>query len=388
MHAESFIGLFIALLILNILYGKSKFKYLNIGILLGLLFAFKYSLLIISLGVVIFLALESNKEKTLTLKNNIFILFGFLFPVLLSYFVVINPIAMNGFLLTIDFTKYYAGVVPINLSFIRIMYNDTLVLFSDKYSITFTFGLLLSYYYVIKYKDKELNKNILLINIMIICLFISYLVERKFSYMHFVRLYSLFSILTAFGLYSFFKEIFMNRKDELYLKIFKIIVIVILIFASNINRVIYQMIPAYYLITNPIKYNKFYTDEGTGGNRDNYLKIVDYLKTNNIKDRYITYGTAPLLINYFYNDNNYSAFPQSTYFLSNYKVKQWEEKAINELSSAKVLIIENDDRMKGITGYNETTLERMQQTKIYANILNNKFTKDTAILNFTIYKAK
>ncbi|MBM2815002.1 MAG: hypothetical protein HW421_1764 [Ignavibacteria bacterium] len=117
------------------------------------------------------------------------------------------------------------------------------------------------------------------------------------------------------------------------------------------------------------------------------MNISRFMKSKGIdKQNYKVIGTGGTYINYLNKDRYYSKFPQSVFILSSCNINEWIKDAINEINSAETILIQNDDNTPGITGYTETSYERIIQIPIFNNILKNDFVKDTVINNFVFYR--
>lgn len=386
MHTESFTGLIILFLIFNTIFNLNKYNGLINGIIIGTLIALKYSFVFVFFGIIIYYLIESDFKFGKFFKSLIYIAIGVLFPIIISIFLIKNDLSFSSYILTLKFTKFYVSLNPINMAMIKIIYNNLIILFSDKYSFTFTASLIFAFYYKSKISDDKLDKSFLILTILLFSLFVSFASEFKFVPTHFVRLYVIYSIFTAYGLYNLIVNIEKVEYNK-YNRISKIVLIVFLIAGSNIIRFTYQIMPSIYYFTNKAKYNKFYTDEGIGGGRNDYLAIAKYIQNNKIRN-YKVYGTAALMINYFDKNDNFSKFPQSIFFLSDLHIKEWENDAMNEMLNSKILFIQTNDNVKGITGYDYSTYDRMNKLPNFQNILNSYFKKDTTINNFAIFSKK
>ncbi|MBM2816409.1 MAG: 2 protein [Ignavibacteria bacterium] len=147
MQTESFNNLFILLLIWNIILNK-KYQYIISGLLIGTATSFKLTFILLLPAVLIYYILLNKKLKVRLIKNFIFIFLGLLIPVLFSLILISDKLSFNYYLLTLKFTQFYATVVPMNFTLLKIFVKDTFNFFSEHFSISFTSFALFSLFII------------------------------------------------------------------------------------------------------------------------------------------------------------------------------------------------------------------------------------------------
>jgi hypothetical protein len=293
----------------------------------------------------------------------------------------------NGFIDSIQFVYYYSQLMPFDFNFFKNLIDGTSDFFTQQVSLVFfTFIFFGIIHFLTNEKSLKIRNSLFFIYFIFVVLLISVFVEKKFFSYQFSRLYIPLSILFSYGLVNIFDNIKSHFKivNNNYIIIISFLFLAIIF--SPIPRYISTFIPAYYYYTDKDKYNDYYTRTGdTYLNYADMIKIADYVKSikhNNDKILVVSIGSH--IINYYLKNEIISKFPLPLFPLSEVNEK-WISEFTDEIKTSNILIIQKDDLHPIVSGYHESSWEKLSKNNRISEILNN-FTNVYETKSFIILK--
>jgi hypothetical protein len=387
MHTESFITLFLIRILL--LENKEDRRILDLtleALILGLITSMKFTFGIIYIAVIIndLLLLNDNFKSFAKKHFTIISISGIV--IALSFLPLLDKEIFSGFKNGTQYLSFYSALPHLSLSTLKMSLKTISIFFGDNFSLFYTFSLVVGLYSLVKNSSIEIDRKKSLIFISFLMLFFSVLIERKLAVMHFVRIFGISSIIITFGIkYIFESGIFKNSNRRL--KPFIAIIILGTLLFSPIPRALNLFQPVYYFYKSNEKFNQFYSDNLNIHLRTNFIQIAEFINSKTTsKDSVIVISTGGNVINYFLKDCRKSAFTQSCFYLSEVNIQDWSKKIELEMQSAKYLIIQDNDIHPMLTGNDFSSLENIKSKPNLNYILQNRFTLDTLMKPFHIYR--
>ncbi len=395
MQIESFCGL---LIIWIILLQKNSEKRpvlfpLIAGLLIGLLAGSKYTLLAVYPALLIDDILDRKMPAKRIIFKNLLNIGSIAVGLGLASLPLLDGEIRHGFFNILTYLNYYASLPPLNMAFLRTGLKQTAVFFGDNYSILLVAALAIAV--VSSFRsgniDNEIKSNSFLrfSFMMVLFLFFTVAVEKKFGEYHFSRMYVPLSILSGFGLKLIFDRISGWWKTSgIYSRVNLVIVIIICLIFSPFPRWLgLAQLPITYAI-NKVKYNSFYErEEGSALHRKQHLAVACYVNSLNSKgEKVIVMSTGACVIHHFLNTTNISRFAQSQYYFGSFRIPEWDNMIMQELTQAKYVVVQTNDRHPNIYGHNMSSSEALFKEKEMYNYLLANFKLEKEIGYFQIYR--
>ncbi len=391
MQPESFAGILIITVLFLIDNKKFVLAYILIGLITGLLASLKFTFLLIGFPILIFdLFIKTNELKTLIIKY-IALFSGFIIVIALNVLILSNSEIYENFSYVLGFLSFYSSIPPIDQEFIKNSLKMVGKYFGDNYSLSFFISFVFAFKLL---KDRANNHNnssktsLLLIITIILTLFISVVIERKFAVYHLSRFYAPISILAGIGITIIMNNLkeFMQTNRTNY--IFGIIAFTFIIIFSPLPRVISNYIPSIYYFINTEKYDKFYQRDDAQNIRKTYIRVADKIN-NEIQDNSLALVIAigGNQINYYLKTAKHSKFSHSLFYFGNYNIEKWQKEFSSELKKAKIIAIQTNDIHPILTGHNKSSLELLLESG-YFSYFNENFEFIEDIDCYKIYKRK
>ena len=389
MNPESFAGLPILLIIFLELKESNKIpKQILQGLLIGFLIGIKFTFAIILPAIFIADIINNHNNYREYIKKYFLLGLSSLIIILLSFIQLLNPVIFLGFKNVLAFLNFYSSQPPLNMEFLKMLLKNLAVLFADNYSLFLSVIMGISTFYLLKNLRKFNSRIIIYILSLTIFLLISVIVEKKSSIIHFSRIYTLFAVLTGYGLYIVYNEAveIIRIKKKLLLLFIPLCVIIAML--SPITRYINIIIPSFYYITDRAKYDVISTKTGDYNIlRNTSREISYYINCNARKEDYvIVMAIGSNIINNMFKTEKISKFSQSCFYFSNINIPDWKSDIFNEIKKAEYIVISFDDKHPMLTGHNFSTYERLMQNHEMSEYLLNYFYLDKVFPPFKIFK--
>jgi hypothetical protein len=393
-QSDTHINLIVIWMIYIILNKKPGIKWnLMLGILAGLLFFFKYNIVLMIIpSVLLFWYYQSEKRKFQDLiKFSFYQGLGLIIMISLVSLVFIRQGVWDGFVNVFSFSAFYSSMPPIDSNLLKYIIKTGSMIFADNFSILYIVLIVSSVLYLSKNNLKSENeaKFFQVLGILGLTLLVTVFIERKLYTYHFTRFLLIASIFASVGaryLYDILKENYRNYNIPGKFIIISMI-IGVLVF-SPVSRWAFSLRLPYYYLTNTEKYDELFERADESANTRVQMKAVaDYIKSNATNaDTVINISTGANLINLLLSDYNTSAFEQSCFYLGILKIPEWQKQIIEEVTNARWLIIQNNDRHLWINGHNMPSWEALNKDSILSGIVNKDFHNVLVTKNFYILK--
>jgi 4-amino-4-deoxy-L-arabinose transferase-like glycosyltransferase len=381
-------------MIFIILNKKPEIKWnLILGIMIGILFLFKYNLLLVLIpSVLLFWYFQSDNKKITFLAKYLFWQgLGLILPIFLVSLIFIKQGVWDGFVNVFSFSAFYSSMPALDSSLLKHFIKTGSIIFADNFSLLYIVLIIASTIYLSKnlHKSENEGKFFQVLGVIGLTLLVTVFIERKLYNYHFTRFLLIASIFASVGsvyLFEILKENYRSfNKPGRFIIIFMIAGIVAF---SPISRWVYSLRMPFYYITDTLKYDQLFEKSDESANTRVQMKtIVQFIKSNaQTKDTVINISTGANLINLMLCDYNTSAFEQSCFYLGVLKIPQWQQQIKNEISNAKWLVVQNNDRHLWINGHNMPSWESMKKDSVLSDILNRKFHTVFDTENFYVLK--
>jgi hypothetical protein len=389
LNPESFVGLFL-LIIINLHFFHNKlFTNILKGICLGFLTGLKFTLGIL-LIILLIDELINKKDWKLYLKSNLAMISGYISAFLLTFLPFFNEQVRNGFFNAMKYLSFHSSQPPVDLNFIRDSIKTVGVFFGDNYSLllftSLVFGILLS---IKNYKNEDkLSRLYLFLALSILSLFISIAVERKFSVYHFVRMYIPLSVFSSIGLFRFIKfakQSFIENNNIVRISI-GIIIIFGIIF-SPLPRLLSVTIPVEYYFADKTKFNQYYQRDIVQNMRETYIKIAGNLNSNTSENsKVVVMAIGGNQINYFIKAKH-SKFSQSLFYFGKIRIEEWQKDIKNEIETADYIVVQTNDIHPMLTGHYKSSMKCLEESEYFTYFTNN-YDLVNKIDCFNVYKKR
>lgn len=360
-----------------------------LGFLSGIAFGLKYTFGVILLPIIIYFYNETNPP--LRKKQILFSIIAFIITTALPFVVLFfQNWTFKGFANVVSFINYYQSTGFFSpKSLVRIPNNIEIILgvfYSLSFSIAFFYGVWNTFLSWKKLNRQEQSWH----SFLLLCfffLFFSIVVEHQFLNYHFLRLASILSIYSGYGIYLVFTEL---PKFPRTIRSFLILALsFIFVFYTPIPRYIRTLIPTYYFFTNKEKYIDYFENKSTAHTLLRQHTTIATLVNQNLTadDTVVIVGGAAQIYTML-KDCKFSAFPTSVFVLSRFKKpKEWEERFLRELNTAKYLIVQDYDHTH-FFGEEVSSWEAFNRNPIYKNILEQRYELVLKTFSFYVYRKK
>ncbi|MEJ5287551.1 MAG: glycosyltransferase family 39 protein [Bacteroidota bacterium] len=367
---------------------KSFTMALFISILSGFAFGLKYPFGIILIPILVYQYI--NTAKSSRIKVFLATFFGFIFSASLPFIIlIIQNGTLKDFYNVLNFINYYQSTGFFSPKAVVRVTNNIQSIISVFYSLFFTIAFFYGVWKIfgqwrtLDSFESQLHSYLLL---NFFCLAFSIIVEHQFLNYHFLRIASVLSIYSGFGLYLMFKE-FIHIPKNVRLFLYPVIIFVF-IFYTPILRYIRTALPTYYFFTNKNKYIDYFENTSTANTLLRQHTTIANLINQNLtpNDTVVIIGGAAQIYTML-NDCHISAFPTSVFVLSRFKKpKEWEQRFLKELQTAKYLVIQDYDHTH-FFGEEVSSWEAFNRNLLYRNILENRYKPILKTFSFYVFKA-
>ncbi len=375
-HAESFLPVFI----LSILYLRTKNasrinKFLQ-GLFIGLSGGLKYTFIAIYPALLLTDSFIRKKSEEF-LVEQLIILAGVMSGLSLTFILLLDPEVRVGFLDVQKFTYYYAQLPKVNFALFKLAHDHATYFLGNHLSLLFVsiiiIGLIAIYGKNDCYKEQKQVIN-LLVSISLLLL-ITVFIEKKFVNTHFTRLFIPLTFFFAIGANELIKLIKPKLEHINIEKIFFMsIIIPFVIFFSPLPRYVTVLTPIPHFYMNKDKYIERYNKPDT---RTVILReihdVVNFIKDSSLyleSDKIMVMSLGCQTLNYYLNNTNISKFPLPLFPLSGVN-ENWYFEYFKEMLEADILIIQKNDLHPIVSGYYESTWEKLNENEAIKQILSN-----------------
>ncbi len=393
-QVESFIPLLsVSMIYFAIKRPEKKVNIILVGTLAGIITALKTSM-----GFVVFLIpltdyLLNDKDLKMIASRFLLVLYGFLPVLLLAALPFFDGEIRNGFANVLAYWKFYAQFPPLETAFIRDTIKQVGIFFGDKFSLLFSLLLFFGLFKTLKNSKAEIGKNtyqfFAFALAMLILLSLSILIERKFFFYHYVRLYALFAIFISIGAEQLFNDakrvISLNKKFTLAL----ILVALFFIVMSPLPRFVSLLVPTANYFLDKDKYNEYYTRYYAGGVvlRKEQMQTANYILRNSSgNDKVLVVSVASSILNYYLGDLALNKFALSCFYISDPGIPQWRKDALEQLKRSNRLVLQENDINYMANRHYITSRRYFLSNMPYKKYVKEHFRLDTTIGDFYIYK--
>lgn len=389
LQGESFTGMWIILLFFIVLSEKKDWKhFLAMGAISGIFFSLKFTLGVVLASVILYELLFNINKKFII--NTIFILIGFIIVVFITFIPLLNLESLAGFKTMLDYLAFYSAMPPIDTTFIKMAYERSGGFFADNYSLLLTSGVAIGMTIAIQGNISEKSRKILYFCIiLVLMLFVSVAVEKKFGEYHFSRMLAPLAVIAGVGFFEIYSHIFRRYKLRSIQDKFIIVFLVAfgLVF-SPIPRWLNLFQPPLALIKGGAHYDRIFENERAYEMMRVQHKAIaksvnDKLLSN---EKVLLIGTGAGVVNYFLKTENLSKFAQSQFYFGSYEIEVWRDEFYKELQSAQWLIVQNNDRHLYINGHQRSSLESLQQASFSGKYLKENFNEYIHTSNFNVFR--
>lgn len=372
-------------------HREKYWLFFPIAFLIGIFTGMKYTLGIL-LAAILFddILFARLSIKSLVKKYSV-VSIGFVIAFGLGIIPYFNPEIFQGFKEMSQYFSFYAHQPEINSESLKFILSALGTYLGDNQSLLMFSLFIAGIAYMLKTTNPQNQMNsILRISFLIaFALLMTCFIERKMFGYHLSRMNAALAYFWAFGAYSIYlylKENVLSRNN--FSKFAICIMCLFFIPLSPIPRFTQVIkIPIVYY-KNPQQYDQLFERAGSESFlRIQHKQVADYINRRiNHNDFVINASTGGSMINYLLKTAKISKFCQSSYYV----FPQASAKHINdlaiELSQAKYLVAQDNDKHLYINGSKLSTYETLMQNQILKNIIDSIFTVDTTIGNFIIFK--
>lgn len=386
MQLESFMG-FIVLLLIAVQVSENNKNYIWLirGILLGLLISIKFTVIVVYFAFIIDDFISNKKENPYFKQGLTFI--GFLITLLLANIILLDSEIFYGFSDSLKYLMNYGSQPPWNFEYVKFSLKQISHFLADNLSlailILFLFGVIFNLKNGLNDGSKRLYNFSLTI---LIFLFATIILERKYFEYHFLRIYVPISIIAAFGFYELIKEL--NEKIlkfDLQTKFISISVLIFFLFFSPLPRWFQTLIPTYYYFLSKEKYDLFYERQWTSSVlRKTTIDIASFINQRiSPKDRVLVISNINNQLNFFIEKGIKSRFALSCFYLSSYNIDNFEKLFYNELKTADWLVVQTNDGNIYAMGHLFSSYDALIKNKVFGQLFLENFYE---VKDFRLFK--
>ncbi len=389
---ESLLGICILPIIYAQVFHREKYwVYFPLAFLIGIFTGMKYTLGIMLAAMLADDAIFFRLPFKSLVKKYSVAASGFTLAFVIGLLPYTNPDIMQGFREMSNYFSFYAKQPELNPAASKYILQSLAYYFGDIQSLLLFSLFLAGLAFMIKtIRDRNELSNILRITfLMIFALLFACFVERKLFIYHLSRINSAFAIFWAIGAYSIIQYIRTNSllKDK-FAKFTILAIGFFFIPLSPIPRWTLLIKLPYYYHFNTTEYDKTFEKPGDAAIlRISHQQVANYINKNiENADLVINASTGSSMINYLLKTNKISKFCQSSYYVFPNAISKHHADFEKELSEAKYLIIQNNDKYLYINGSQLSTYDNLMQNQVLKSRIDSLFTVDTTIGNFVVFK--
>lgn len=355
---------FIVVLLLVRSEQRGVFSFVAAGAVIGLVTGLKYTYGILLAGVIFDDILRERKFSRELIKRNLLVTGGFAVAFLLTLFPLLDSTVRANFGILTEYLSLYVSSSPLDFSFVKQMY----VKLGNEFGYHITLPVVISsvacvFFYFknfgkLSQKERGFIETIILFGGL---LFLSILIERRFTYYIFMRLYPVFAVLSGLFLSLLLMKI--RSEKHQYTVSMKITVSVVilgtLIFGPGV-RYLNRVKMGFNYLTAHEKYVDSYSfDEVTKVNMRNILELGRYFEKaaeefstdSEEKPLLLNVQTGMVMLDLITPSYRHSVFGHSQFYVSEYSPDIWRKMFFDEVKEAEYIMMAKWDYNQGIFGY-------------------------------------
>lgn len=386
MQLESFMG-FIVLLLISFQVSEAKKNYIWLirGILLGLLISIKFTSIVVYFAFIIDDFLYEKKSNPF-IKQGITI-FSLCITVLLANIILFDSEIFFGFSNALKYLMIYGSQPSIDLEYLKFSLKQISHFLADNLSLSLSVLFLSGIIYTLKNQLKNGSQRLYNFSIIIIIfLFASIIIERKYFEYHFLRIYIPLSILAAFGLYELLRDLREKiLKFDLHAKFISVSALIFFLLFSPLPRWFQTFIPTYYYFTSKEKYDLFYERQWTSSVlRKTTLDVSSFINQKiSPSEKVLVISNINNQLNFFIEKGEKSRFALSCFYLSSYKIDYYDKLFSNELKTADWLVVQTNDGNIYAMGHLFSSYDALIQNKEHSQLFLEHFYE---VKDFKLFK--
>lgn len=387
-YPESFLGLFLSFIVYILITGKTGIWQLVIlGIISGFATGLKYTFGVgIVPAVIILIYLPKNKISS-NLLNILIYLSTFFVALLLSHFLSFSYDFWDGYSDVLKWTVHYSRIQSFNAELIKSFLSKNAEYWGYHLSILISFSMVVAIYAGINKEINSYEKIIRISIILFIFLFISVVIEKKFSAYMFSRLLVPISFISSIGLFLLYNRIrtTFGKINKLYLVL---IFLTVFIFSPAV-KYSKSLIIGYTYFLDKDKYDQFYQIDDIGASRVTFIEMAKHINNTTPKNkRILIISNGANILSFMLYNYKQSAFAQSCFYLNEFGMQNYENMFAAELRDSDVLVINTEDGHPAISGNTESSLAMIEKNDKLNSILKQYFESESCFGYFIIYRRK
>lgn len=385
-----------ALPILTILSIELKEKpriisHIITGICVAILFALKYTMGIVLVGMLLYDIFSGNAFNIKFLKKYLLIGLSFTAFSVLFFIQLFNSETWDAFKDVVSYLSFYGSKPEMSISTISDMLKNTGYYFGDRFSLFISLLTFTGIFFSIRPISKKTDKISIITAIFFLLLLLSVFIEKKMAVYHFSRIYLPAAILAGFALNEIIKSISIKAfKTNLIAVLITLSLIIFFAIMSPLPRMLNIIKVPYYFAVDNDKYNALFQDEGSSSKlRNDQIEAAEYIKKAAEKnDKVFIMTTGSSYINYLLRDYEQPAFLHSQPYISEFVPENWKIRFLDYFSNSDYLVIQLNDRHPLLFMHEMSTFEFIQNNDEYTEILNSKYELINQSKYYNIYKRK
>lgn len=385
---ETIISLPLIWLIYLSIVGKHKKHLIIIGILIGIIGGLKYTFAIIIFPIIIMEILKNEKSLKYLTVNILIIATSSIIVFAVTCLPFLDNQIRSEYFNIIEYVAKYNNRQIDDLIFTSLIYTYKNLIWN--FSVFFLLSAGLSLFLLTKkYMRFSVNKKYILINLLIIIfLWISIIVEKKYFEYHFARLFLPLSLLSGLGLlylYDIIKKIWLQKR--ILHKICILLVAISSIYFSIIPKYFQLLVIPYYYFSNTYLYDIHYElFENPIHFRVFQKEAASYISNHyDKKDKIFVMGIGANIIYLFVDSENYSRYSVSSFYFYNNAPESWRKDIYNEMNLSDYLVIEYKSRYPYFTRDNKSVIENIENRVSLSRLLHEKFVMEYENDQYRIY---
>jgi len=374
--------------------NNRKSRLILLGVLAGLITALKLTMLfIVFLIPLADYILRQYNAKDMAKRFLIFLI-GFASVIILSLLPFLDGEIRAGFSNVYIYLSMYADFSVMSSEFKRETIKSIGSFAGDKYSLFASFSVIAGIIlFIKKFKRNKTESNLLILYSIVgfILLTISVIIEKKFFFYHYSRLYLFLSIFGGFSILFYYniikKSVLKNRRLMFIVLCFCLFLFVL----SPFPRWISLLQPTYYYLSDKSAYDKYYSrpQEGSAVLRTQHLQTAEYIKSNaQPGDKVLVVSVASSIINYHLGDLANNKYMLSCFYISNSKIQPWRDDALRISEESKWIILQEDDPSMIANMHSLSSRQYYIRDSKFGRVLQENFELADVIGKFYIYKRK
>ena len=395
MQCESFAGPLILWALFNFRVHRSRrAAQFLCGLLLGLSFCFKYTLIAVVPALLLYDLLSPAGGIRAATQRWSVIAGGCIIAVALG---LAWPLARPGvwahFVLNVNFTMDYNSLQALDGAFLRYVLTRLPVLLADQLSLLVCCGFAVAVAVVFGRRTagfKLRREALTLWLFVLLVLMLSVVAERKLFVYHLSRILVLLAPLCVVGLLHVIR--FLRAAwngGELRLRALILALAASLAVFSPLPRFVKWTVPAVLFFVDRAAYDRCYelTDADNSMIRLQYREAADFVNSRSAagEDIAVVSFSAAMLYRLL-DQGGLPKFPGRQFYTSSAAPELWRREFYAELNTAEWIIVQSNDRHPIVTGANDTALDFMLSDSTAHHILRTRFVRDTAFASFVVYR--